>query len=300
MKWSRLSDFLKDDSEIPTDIAFEIVDDIGIELGTVRAHKLILAAHSVFFRKAFFGTGLTFKEGTTGTVIVKETTKEAFVTMIDFIYEKNIRLGGKTVEELFGILNISKRYQLDDLTLAIKNHFENFPFTLGQDNYNEYNILKAVANAEEFEQFPVERGALFTCAAKFLKKKMTSVNDVLSFFDDKASEHSDVAVKLMAKLKSLPCEHCEWTPCRHGKELRRGRYVDRVKPGQLVKTGPGWREKYQGLTCVVISEKEQGKKELQFLNPPMPADEDVPNPYIWDPWQEYSHSNVTFICNGTL
>ena len=62
MKWSRISDFLKEDSEIPTDIAFEIVDDVGTEIGTVRAHKFILAAHSVFFRKAFFGTGLTFKE----------------------------------------------------------------------------------------------------------------------------------------------------------------------------------------------------------------------------------------------
>ena len=130
MKWSRISDFLKEDSEIPTDIAFEIVDDIGTELGTVRAHKLILAAHSVFVRKAFFGTGLTFKEGTTGTVIVKETTKEAILTMIDFIYEKKINLANMTVEELFDILNISKRYQLDDLTLAINNHFKNFPFTL--------------------------------------------------------------------------------------------------------------------------------------------------------------------------
>ena len=130
MKWSRISDFLKEDSEIPTDIAFEIVDDFDTESGTVRAHKFILAAHSVFFRKAFFGTGLTFKEGTTGTVIVKETTKEAILTMIDFIYEKKINLANRTVEELFDILNISKRYQLDDLTLAINNHFKNFPFTL--------------------------------------------------------------------------------------------------------------------------------------------------------------------------
>ena len=92
MKWSRISDFLKEDSEIPTDIAFEIVGDVGTELGTVRGHKLILAAHSVFFRKAFFGTGLTFQEGTTGKVFVKETTKEAFLTMIDSIYEKKINL----------------------------------------------------------------------------------------------------------------------------------------------------------------------------------------------------------------
>ena len=61
MKWSRISDFLKEDSEIPTDIAFEIVDESNTEIATVKAHKLILAAHSVFFRKAFFGSGLNFK-----------------------------------------------------------------------------------------------------------------------------------------------------------------------------------------------------------------------------------------------
>ena len=173
MKWSRISDFLKEDSEIPTDIAFEIVDDVGTELGTVTAHKLILAAHSVFFRKAFFGTGLTFKEGTTGTVIVKETTKEAFLTMIDFIYEKNIYWATKTVEELFDILNISKRYQLDDLTDAINNHFKDFPFTLSQFEWSRrHNPLKVVAFAEEFEQFPDEKKSLFDRAAIFLKEKL--------------------------------------------------------------------------------------------------------------------------------
>ena len=75
MKWSRISDFLKEDSEIPTDIAFEIVGDVGTELGTVRGHKLILAAHSVSFRKAFFGTGLTFQEGTTGKSLSRKQPK---------------------------------------------------------------------------------------------------------------------------------------------------------------------------------------------------------------------------------
>ena len=75
MKWSRISDFLKEDSEIPTDIAFEIVDDVGTEIGTVRAHKFILAAHSVFFRKAFFGTGLTFKEAPRAQSLLRKQPK---------------------------------------------------------------------------------------------------------------------------------------------------------------------------------------------------------------------------------
>ena len=57
----------------------------------------------------------------------------------------------RTVEELFDILNISKRYQLDDLTDAINNHFKVFPFTLREWS-RRHNALKVVAYAEEFEQ----------------------------------------------------------------------------------------------------------------------------------------------------
>ena len=64
-KSSGIKSLLDKDSEIPTDISFEIVDDT--EIVTLKAHKLILAAHSVFFRKAFFGSGLNFKESR-GTV----------------------------------------------------------------------------------------------------------------------------------------------------------------------------------------------------------------------------------------
>ena len=281
MKWSRISDFLEEDSEIPTDIAFEIVDDVGTELGTVRAHKLILAAHSVFFRKAFFGTGLTFKEGTTGTVIVKETTKEAFLTMIDFIYEKKINLANRTVEELFDILNISKRYQLDDLTLAINNHFKDFPFTLKQDiwfrrGYPDPDILKVVAYAEEFEQFPDEKESLFNRAAIFLREKLTTTEEMLSFLDGTSFEHRDLAVRLLKEVKKLPCDECKRNPCQHGEGIRG---ADQIKPGQLVRTSSTFLHEnrpidYEGLVCQV--HRVNGNQvELHFLNPLSPSDKAV-------------------------
>ena len=163
-KSSGIKSLLDKDSEIPTDISFEIVD--GTEIVTLKAHKLILAAHSVFFRKAFFGSGLNFKESS-GTVIIKETTKEAFQAMIDFIYEKNKNFGSnQRVEKLFDLLNISKRYQVDELSLAILNHFKNFPWS--RNNLSDLN------NVEEFKQFPDETEALFKSAANFFKKVRTS------------------------------------------------------------------------------------------------------------------------------
>ena len=320
MNWSRISDFLKEDSEIPTDIAFEIVDDFGTESGTVRAHKMILAAHSVFVRKAFFGTGLTFKEGTTGTVIVKETTKEAILTMIDFIYEKKFNLANMTVEELFDILNISKRYQLDDLTLAINNHFKNFPFTLRVlDIWSRLvpsdMVLKVVAYAEEFEQFPDEKKSLFNRAVIFLKEKLTTTDEMLSFLDSASSEHRDLAVRLLKEVKKLPCDQCKQNPCQHGQSVQSVYYI---KPGQLVKTSSSFLHEnrpidYEDLVCQVLRVNEN-QVELHFLNPLSPSDKavtlvekgkrgqrgnvlrEVTNPFTWN----LVSSHLSFICKKKI
>jgi len=298
MKWSSLSAFLKEDSEIPTDIAFEIVDESNTNIATVKAHKFVLAVHSVFFQKTFFGSGLNFKESS-GTVIIKETTKEAFSAMIDFIYEKNIYFANKTVEEFFDILNVSKRYQVEDLTLAITNHFKNFPWAqrwCGQ----LVNVVKSVAYAEEFEQFPDETKALIGSAAIFLKKELTSVSEVLTFISDKSSDHPDVAVRLLAEVKKLPCDDC-WKfagiRCINGEFIRN---FQQLKPGQLVKTRPmhHWREKYRGKLCQVIEVKAPDIVKLQFLKPPSPADDDVPNGLL-DNWH-FRSCDLLFVCDPAL
>ena len=263
-----------------------------------------MAAHSVFFRRAFFGSGLNFKESS-GTVIIKETTKEAFSAMIDFVYEKKIDFARKTIEELFDILNIAKRYQVDDLTLAVTNHFNNFPFTLNDgtgvrvDGVRvNHNLVRSVAYAMEFEQFPDETKALFKSAAIFLKKKLTSVNEVLSFLCNKNSDHQDVAIRLLADVKELPCHNCRRTPCSHG--MQRGiPHISYLQPGDVVETATSglWRERYQGKACQVISVKRHpATVELQFLNPPSPADEDVPNPYTWT----FESCALIFKCNCSI
>ena len=63
------------DSDLPPDVIFVI------EKGRVRAHKLLLAGVSPVFKGMFFGP---VKE-TTEVVEVKETTPEAFGTMISYI-----------------------------------------------------------------------------------------------------------------------------------------------------------------------------------------------------------------------
>ena len=219
--------------------------------------------------------------------------------MIDFIYEKNIYFANKTVEEFFDILNVSKRYQVEDLTLAITNHFKNFPWAqrwCGQ----LVNVVKSVAYAEEFEQFPDETKALIGSAAIFIKKELTSVSEVLMFISDTSSDHQDVAVRLLAEVKKLPCDDC-WKfagiRCINGEFIRN---FQQLKPGQLVKTRPmhHWREKYRGKLCQVIEVKAPDIVKLQFLKPPSPADDDVPNGLL-DNWH-FRSCDLLFVCDPAL
>ena len=91
---------------------FQLVDKV---VDTIAAPKVILAVHNEYFRAIFFGTGAFFKEGKDGIVVVKETTKEAFLDLLGFIYEKDINFENKSLTDLFEILNLAQRYQVDKL-----------------------------------------------------------------------------------------------------------------------------------------------------------------------------------------
>ena len=91
------SQFLQQDSELPPDITFHILDssheaedqaggehdDSSSKASKVPAHKFLLAGVSPVFRKQFFGLLKT----TDDTVEIKDTTVEAFTTMSSYIYQ---------------------------------------------------------------------------------------------------------------------------------------------------------------------------------------------------------------------
>ena len=62
---------------------------------------------------------------------------------------------------------------------------------------------------------------------------------------------------------------------------------DLILPGMQVQTGDcGWRAKYKNQLCKVVSISTEGRFSeenkglcVTFVDPPEPADDDVPNPY---------------------
>ena len=81
------SQFLEPNSELPTDVVFKVEErseekEEEVLTGKAVAHKLLLAAVCPVFRRHFFGD---LKEETE-EVVIKDTTIEAFNTLIKFIY----------------------------------------------------------------------------------------------------------------------------------------------------------------------------------------------------------------------
>ena len=73
--------FLSPDSSLPPDVTF-LVKGEGGEEKRVTAHRFLLAGTSPVFNRQFFGR----MEDTKEVVQVKDTTPEAFMTMMNFIY----------------------------------------------------------------------------------------------------------------------------------------------------------------------------------------------------------------------
>ena len=187
--WSILSTLFDTTSPIPGDIEFKVVDEQDEVVDTLPAHKVILAVHSNYFRAAFFGTGTLFKQD--GTVLIKETTKEAFRDLLGFIYEKEIDFGRKTLRELFELLNLAQRYQVDELKDRVSGHINNFPLSLD-------NVAMVAAVAEELSHFEEVSKHLFKSCVDLLSTKMVDVRSVLTFISN--NEDGAIVQKLLKNL----------------------------------------------------------------------------------------------------
>ena len=96
--------FLSPDSDLPPDVSFLVQTEDGGER-YVKAHRFPLSCVSPVFRGMFFGP---IKE-TSEVVEVKETTAEAFETMVNFIYNP---LHGGTSFDLSQISCPQKLFEL--------------------------------------------------------------------------------------------------------------------------------------------------------------------------------------------
>ena len=197
-----------DPSDIPYDITF-VIEDCGSK---VKAHKLIMAMCSPVCMKQFYGE---LKE-IDGDIVIKDATKDAFITMIDYFYGKKVDWEKKAVEELFEIANMAEKYQVNTLKVKIEGAVQKYL------HLDEENFVSVAAVAKNYSQFENLAKTDFMKCQEFLSSILAVYDDYYIEYADKyaCSELAVVAFKLLAGMKRVsPKKCCKLKTCRRGKPM---------------------------------------------------------------------------------
>jgi len=186
----------------------------------VSAHKFLLAGASPVFRRQFLGS---LKE-TSDVVVIKETTFEAFTTMINYLYNppgKSFTLSQmKCPQGLCEIYNIAERYQLENLKLIVYA-------VVSALSINSENLLFAAATAKRWYVFPNVSEMLLEKCATFLAEKMKTAEDVFKLMLLTKQSYPDADPDLLQELlrmnaeKPKSCSNCKrgLALCVHGQNV---------------------------------------------------------------------------------
>ena len=278
--WSILSTLFDTTSPIPGDIEFKVVDEQDEVVDTLPAHKVILAVHSNYFRAAFFGTGTLFKQD--GTVLIKETTKEAFRDLLGFIYEKEIDFATKTLRELFELLNLAQRYQVDMLKDVVSDFITDFPLSLD-------NVVMVAATSEEMSHFEEVSTDLGKACVDLLATQLVNVRSVLNFISN--NEDGATVVKLLKDLdikneRMQDCDNCGKNPCLNKSSI----IFNDLASGQVIQTtnSTSWQSTYRLQVCRVVSVSVSGAT-VAWVNPPNSAKQNT--------YPKYNMERFTYMCH---
>jgi len=198
-----LASLLMDQSEgerIPFDITFKIVEfgEVADEeeggREEVKAHRLILGSYSTVFKAMFYGP---MKE-TRDVIPVEGTTVEAFKRMIEYFYHVDIDCSEMTIKELFGIVDLAERYNVDKLKEEMTKQMEIVSIPME-------SLMEVVSIASEFSHFEVGSSTLLLNCAKVFQNNIRDKAAQLQFLvDQHACGKGLLALELITLVKTLP------------------------------------------------------------------------------------------------
>eukprot|EP00092_Neocalanus_flemingeri_P098340 GFUD01125389.1.p1 GENE.GFUD01125389.1~~GFUD01125389.1.p1 ORF type:complete len:313 (+),score=76.09 GFUD01125389.1:24-962(+) len=224
------SQFLSENSGIPFDVRFEVIEEVHdeftyekfeVDRKTVEAHKMLLSAASPVFKSQFYGKMKSIKHD----FEIKETKIKAFELFIQIIYGAgNLDLD---IKDMFEILDLADFYIIEPIKGKMIDAIRS-KITLEN--------LKAVADAASTYMHHEElaSGILNECG-KFLQNNLGPSNQMIDFLQDELMEP-----ELIDQIINLKCENCDYFECKDNmlatfpehKPLRPG-----VKVKKWIRTG---------------------------------------------------------------
>ena len=190
--------FLSPGSPLPPDVSFLVIsEDDDKALGeTIGAHRLLLAAVSPVFRGMFFSP---VKE--TGDMVkVKETSYEAFTTMLRFIYkapgEEFLLTDISCPQKLFELLTVADKYEI----LALKTLASD---ALGYLAISNENMIFVATVAKSYKPLfeEVSQELLMRCL-KFLFDTTTGGRDIFALISETKKNFPEATLDVLHELIS--------------------------------------------------------------------------------------------------
>ena len=295
VEWNlRLPRLLDQASRIPTDVVFVIEEDENRpgQGQEVKAHRMVLGLTCDAFEKMFFVTNT--KDKTSGRVPVKETTADAFRTMVNAIYKTmpiEEALQHKSVDEVFSVLDLVTKYDIPEL-------IEDTRKVLASIHITDASLLDIATDTLRYTNtFDQEARDLLMVCATFLKTKMRGEAAVLRYLRDNR-EHRDAVhelLVLMIEVKDPACPNCQQVLCQDGNIILQ----DKFRVGMQVTNNPKCRAYWP------YSDFGQGEVTLVVRGYVMVKPVLCLGPYIYSSNAYYSmtyQETETFIynCQGNL
>jgi len=226
LDWPRLISQLTDATfGFPPDVVFQIVENDQVH--EIDAHKVILGMVSPVF-KTMFSTDVG--EKTSKVFKIEMTTANAFQIVKDAIYNnKSIgeSLEGKSVDEVFQVVELIERFQIDELKKDVKDYITNYPIT-------EDTVLQVAEEAMEYNiLFEDESRLLLVACAQFLIPKLQDAKYMLRKIYAKENKDREKVIATVLALMAdiVPCPNCKYPVCQNGKPVKQ----DEFRKGLIVR-----------------------------------------------------------------
>ena len=157
------SSYLGPSPPLPYDVIFNIIEE-GKITGSIGAHRYLLSTCSPVLCTEFFG--LLADRGR--VIDIKETRFHAFRYLVDYIYGINRKLEiDKEAQELFEILNIAERYDVQKLK-------ENMIEQLNDMQICAKNVMEVARVAEVYYHFNTVSDSILSSCSKLLKRLLAT------------------------------------------------------------------------------------------------------------------------------
>jgi len=221
----------------PSDVTFVFKNNEKVNVGVVKAHKVILGFASDVFYKEFFGN-LKSED----IVEVKDSRKEVFEVFIAFIYGKHQSWKNYDLEMIASLYNLSDKYNVRILGKKLISY-------ISELKVDKDCALEVATLAQESILLQELSHALFLCATRCLKEEFGSESEkIYDFCTDQPGineSHALVVFKMLTLMKMVPnppnlvCLNCKMSKkeCLDGVGITSANFVPGANVTPIINQG---------------------------------------------------------------